>query len=483
MPAIDIAAWAMITVAAEPYLVSAMGTFMPLLLEQLARTNGVSAIDHLTPCAEQGECVLPILGGYYFIDTASYALYTFSVAVFFQTICILTMSGIADNSRSKKKLIVIFGTLGGSFACLFLLITTNNFYLSSVLAICGNCCFGVVNVLTNSYMILLINNEQQVKQTIDEETGLIDEGPADADTLDVEIGKLRATISGYGTSSGYFSALIVQIMSLFSLLKLKSHSFGMIESTKILIAFIGVYWLIWQIPIGLFLRNYSNGVETNMSIKSMIKKGYVDICHAVKSIEELKHVFFFLTGWFVLSDSISTINSTAMLFAKTSLNMPMSSITIMSILVMISAISGSIMIPRYIIAKHQWDLQTVLIGIILWCLLVPLYSIFFLKNAWEFYILGIWYGIGIGGLNTVSRSVYSIIIPSGKESIFFSLFALTDKGSSIIGPFVIGLIIDVLHDLKMAFWILAALLLLSLPILGLQFNLHEGRVHAANYRG
>lgn len=482
----DIAAWAMVAIAAEPYLVSALGTYTPLLLEQLARNNGVSAIDHLTPCTPQDgdpmgpgippanmSCVLPIMGGRFYIDTASYALYTFSLAVLLQTICVMTMSGIADNSNKKKTLLVSFGIIGSVSTCMFLLVGVRNYYLASILAIIGNCCFGVINVLINSYMILLINNYK----TNDEETPLV-EGESEEEML----GKIGSKISGIGTSSGYSSALLVQISSLFGLIFLKSKGDNMILSTKIVISCVGLWWLLWQIPIVKYLNSFNSASNGEiLTYGQMIKKGYHDIYHAIISVGELKHVYFYLLGWFILADSISTINSTAMLFAKTTLNMPMISIGIMGVLVMVSAISGSIIIPQYIIARHKWDLQHVLVGIILWCLVVPIYGIFFLRHPFELYILGIWYGIGLGGLSTVSRSIYSLIIPKGKENVFFSIFSLTDKGSAIVGPFIVGMVIDVLHDLRMAFWVLAGLLILSLPIIGLKFNLHEGRLHAINF--
>lgn len=493
MTNMDIAAWAMVAIGAEPYLVSALGTYTPLLLEQLARNNGVSATDHLTPCTPQeGDplgpvpppehmaCVLPVMGGKFYIDTASYALYTFSFAVLFQTICVMTMSGIADNSNKKKTLLVLFGVIGGLSTSMFVFVGVHNYYLASILAIIGNCCFGVINVLINSYMILLINNYQNGD---DEETPLV-EGDNDEEIL----GKIGSKISGIGTSSGYSSALVVQLSSLFGLISLKARGDDVILSTKIVISCVGLWWLFWQFPIMKYLKSF-NTVSTNedgdqaniMTYRQMIKKGYHDIYHAIVSVGELKHVYFYLLGWFVLADSISTINSTAMLFAKTTLNMPMVSIGVMGVLVMVSAISGSIIIPRFIIARHKWDLQHVLIGIILWCLMVPIYGIFFLRHAWEIYILGVWYGIGLGGLSTVSRSIYSLIIPKGKANVFFSIFSLTDKGSSIVGPFIVGMVIDILHDLRMAFWILAGLLILSLPIIGIKFNLHEARAHAATF--
>jgi MFS transporter, UMF1 family len=163
------------------------------------------------------------------------------------------------------------------------------------------------------------------------------------------------------------------------------------------------------------------------------------------------------------------------------LHMPMVSLAKIGVLVMMSAISGSIIIPNVIIGWLQFDLQHALIGLILWCLCVPLYGIVALSTRTEMYALAIWYGLGLGGLSTVSRSIYSIIIPKGKESVFFSIFSLTDKTSSIVGPLVIGLIINLFHELRGAFWVLAALLIISIPIVTQKFDLSRARKEAEDF--
>lgn len=510
----DIVAWALIALAAEPYVVSVLGTYTPILLEQLARENGVLASDHLTPCINKptddnpiphppppnnmsdgtGTCVLPIFGKSFYIDTSSYALYTFSFSVLLQTICVLTVSGIADNSNYKKKLIIIFGIFGGLSTAAYSLIGSHNYYAASFLAILANCAFGCVNVLMNSYLTILIKKYPFQSLPADEEIlqGLLTENSTtesitNDETMlvgDSELGKVGSKISGIGTSTGYTSALLIQISALLSLTQLKNINNDMIWCIKIVIASIGVWWFIWQIPIALFLRNIRTGDANwhkDMKLTSMIKKGYHDLGHAVYRIRDLKDIYFFLLGWFVLSDSITTINSTAILFAKTNLHMPMVSLGKIGVLVMVSAIIGSILIPHVIIGYYQWNLQHVLIGLIVWCLCVPVYGIIALNSASEMYLLAVWYGIGLGGLSTVSRSIYSIIIPRGKESVFFSIFSLTDKTSSIIGPFVIGLIINIFHELRGAFWVLALLLVISLPILSKQFNLKRARDEADSF--
>lgn len=488
----DIASWALVALAAEPYVVTVLGTYTPILLEQLARNNGVLESDHITRCVSSPEydpipqppdsfsnqisqgCVLPIMNGRFYIDTASYALYTFSLSVLMQTLCVLTISGIADNSNYKKILMVSIGVIGSITTMLFFVLNSNNYYLASVLAILANCSFGCINVLMNSYLSMLIKHYPYGEFENAENLEINNIDPT-------EFSRVGSKISGIGASTGYSAALFTQIGSLFLLFHLKSEYSDVVWCIKIVIGTIGIWWFVWQIPISLFLRELDDNIQRGdgLSLLQMIKKGYKDLLHALAKIHDLKDIFYFLIGWFVLSDSITTINSTAILFAKTKLHMSTTSLGKIGILVMISAISGSIIVPNIIISKYKWNLQQVMLGLILWCLVVPVYGILALSRESEMYILAIWYGIGMGGINTVGRSIFSIIIPSGKENVFFSIFSLTDKTSSIVGPFVVGLIINMFHDIRYAFWVLAILLLASLPIFSSLFNLKNAQNEAS----
>jgi len=180
----------------------------------------------------------------------------------------------------------------------------------------------------------------------------------------------------------------------------------------------------------------------------------------------------FLLGWFIISDSVTTINSTAILFAKTELDMVTLNLITISIITMVDAMIGAFVIPQFLAKKFNLLPDQILVYIIIWTSFIPFYGIlgfFFesigLKHKFEMYMLAVWYGLALGGLSAVSRSVFSLIIPRGKESTFFSMFSMTDKGSSIIGPFLIGLVTDKTHEIRYAFYLLFGLLMLALPVM------------------
>lgn len=95
-----------------------------------------------------------------------------------------------------------------------------------------------------------------------------------------------------------------------------------------------------------------------------------------------------------------------------------------------------------------------------------------LQQPWEIFPLAVVHGVAMGGLSSYCRSFFGQLIPPGREAAFYALFAITDKGSSAIGPAVVGRIVDATGTIRPAFWFLAVLV--GVPI-GLVWFVDEGR--------
>lgn len=164
--------------AAEVFVVCGLGAFIPITLEDLARgsATAVLAKDHSKSCrAKQigipealfarpgsshkhasNQCIFKFLG--LEINTASFAMYTFSVSVLLQAMVVVTMSGAADHGRYRKTLLLAFAVIGALATMLFLPVTPSVYLLGSLWAIVGNVCFGASFVLLNSFLPLLVRH-------------------------------------------------------------------------------------------------------------------------------------------------------------------------------------------------------------------------------------------------------------------------------------------------------------------------------------
>ena len=100
-----------------------------------------------------------------------------------------------------------------------------------------------------------------------------------------------------------------------------------------------------------------------------------------------------------------------------------------------------------------------------------------LQQPIEMYFLGAIYGFVLGGLSSYCRSFFGELIPPGFEAAFYALYAITDKGSSVFGPAVVGLITDRYGDIRPAFVFLAVLISLPLPLM-LLVDVDRGKADA-----
>lgn len=140
------------------------------------------------------------------------------------------------------------------------------------------------------------------------------------------------------------------------------------------------------------------------------------------------------------------------------------------VVVMASGIGGAFLWGRLSLTLSLTPLKTLLVtlGILLF---IPLYALLSylpfvqslgflgLQQPWEIYLVALVYGLVLGGLSSYCRAIYAELVPPGNEAAFFALYAVTDKGSSVLGPAMVGVIADVAGEIRPAFWFLAALVL------------------------
>jgi UMF1 family MFS transporter len=83
----------------------------------------------------------------------------------------------------------------------------------------------------------------------------------------------------------------------------------------------------------------------------------------------------------------------------------------------------------------------------------------------------------MGGLSSYCRSLFGLLIPPDHEAAFYALFAITDKGSSAVGPAIVGAIVDATGTIRPAFAFLAVLIALPVPLMWM-VDAERGRADA-----
>ncbi|KAI7166548.1 MFS general substrate transporter [Hortaea werneckii] len=535
--------------AAEVFVVCGLGAFIPITLEDLARASptAVRADDHSKACnshahgidlydlrdgitqlgtskASSKQCVFNLLGAE--VNTASFAMYTFSISVLLQALVVVTMSGAADHGRYRKALLVTFALTGSIATMLFLPVTPGIYWLGSLWAMVGNVCIGASFVLLNSFLPLLVRHHPAVQLTSDSgeartsrESGAQEERQGSGEHSDRQVAddttpllqaaeqtttpyppsaaapspqmQLSTRISSYGVGIGYIASIMVQFLSVFIL----RTTGGSLFSLRLVLFAIGLWWLSFMIPAAIWLRprpgpplSYGHGSK-RLSWSGYTIYSWVNLGKTVARARRLKDVLLFLGAWFLVSDAIATVSGTAILFAKTTLGMESSALALINVMVTLSGIAGAFTWSKVSRMMQLTPSQTILTCICLFEL-IPLYGLlgyvpavqqlgcFGLQQQWEMYPLGAVYGLVLGGLSSYCRSLYGELIPPGSEAAFYALYAITDKGSSVFGPAIVGAITDATGEIRPAFFFLAILVGLPIPLM-YHVNVDRGRRDAA----
>ncbi|KAI9045114.1 MFS transporter [Aspergillus affinis] len=527
----ELAGWLSYSWAAEVFAVCAMGSFLPITLEQMARDRGVLLSDKVTPCVDwqtprqpslldswsynvttdasesygtlaTGQCIVLILGVE--INTASFAMYTFSLSVFVQAMLIISMSGAADHGSYRKTLLVTFAFIGSLTMMLFLGVVPGLYIVGGLFGIVANTCFGASFVLLNSFLPLLVRQHSSVLRTVSADASYAptredcsvqnSDGQDDIDVITPLLQRrqhsldppgdtsqaleLSTKISSYGIGIGYIGSVILQLICILAVVATKQTTF----SLRLVLFLIGLWWFIFTIPAALWLRPrpgpplpHDEGKQDRSWI-GYVGFAWKSLGRTAMRTRHLKDILLFLAAWFLLSDGIATVSGTAVLFAKTQLDMQPAALGMINVVTMAAGVFGAFS-WRYVSSIFNLRASHTIIACIILFEIVPLYGLLGfipaiknlgylgLQQPWEMFPLGIVYGLVMGGLSSYCRSFFGELIPPGYETAFFALYAITDKGSSVFGPAIVGIITDRYGEIRPAFAFLAVLILLPLPLM------------------
>lgn len=406
---------------------------------------------------------------------------------------------------------------------LFIVVSPSIYLLGSVLVILGVASLGSSFVLLNSFLPLLATNHPSVisaerqewspSATVDmvEPDGSYSPAPNAEHTNPSRPQDSKQTspalalsnkISAKGVGLGYMAAVLVQIISIGMLLTLNKVNWSSQSiPLRVILLMVGICWAAGGIPGALWLRDRPGPPLKSLSgrhgkvdqVLAYFRFAWSSVWQTVKQAVKLRQTVIFLIAWFLLSDSIATVSGTAILFARTELKMSTVQIAILSITATSSGIAGAFTWP-VISRRYQLHTQQTIIGCVLLMEIIPIYGLIGylpfvqswgvggLQQAWEIYPLGVVHGFVMGGLSSYCRSFYGLLIPPGSEAAFYALYAVTDKGSSAIGPAIVGMIVDVTGTIRPAFAFLAVLIALPIPLIYI-IDTEKGRADALAMAG
>ncbi|TXT09066.1 hypothetical protein VHUM_02540 [Vanrija humicola] len=512
-------AWYGYAFAAEVYVACALAIFLPITLERMAREIGFEAPELTKPCAleaTEAVCKARILGAW--VDTTSFSMYVKSAAVLSQALVIISIGALADSAYWRKTLLVAFAAVGSSTACVFLLLPSRPAHwlplVAAAITVVGNFTYGASIVCANAFLPGLAREDAAVvaakavldaslgegggegeaagevgdappetpMSVRDEDAPLLENGDEDSTAAAASYAALfsatTARLSSTGVAIGFFSGV-----AMLALLAIPvAAGGGSTRSLSLAVGLSGLWWGVWTVPSALGLPSGPKERAPHHWLAAAWR--HVGSMIRPSEMRTLPNLFTYLLAWVFLSDGFHTTTYTAILYASSTLHMSPAKIIVIGLLVQLFAVVSSFLAPR-VQARLGLSNLYFLLYVVLGAQVLPLYACAGLvlpygglRTEAEMYVAASWFGFLYGPFNSYARAVYAELIPPGHESTFFSLFSLTDKSASFIGPFIVGIIADVSGNIRLGFLFLTLMLALPVPVL-LRVRMHDGVRQAA----
>jgi len=233
-----------------------------------------------------------------------------------------------------------------------------------------------------------------------------------------------------------------------------SESLGITTGQAARISFLAasVWWGVFGAISFYFLKTRQPEKEVP-SQKSLLTVGFGELWQTLKELRRLRYTMLFLIAYLFYNDGIQTVILQSSVFMSyelfTSKGLPLdnSFLLIIFLIAQISAFVGAILFER--IARKIGSKQTIILSLVIWCGIV-IYTFAFFSTPTQAYFIGGFIGMVLGSAQALSRSLYSQMIPAGRESSFFGLYEISEKGTSWMGQILFTIIVGATGSFRYA---------------------------------
>ncbi|WP_313189329.1 MFS transporter [Sphingobacterium sp.] len=252
-------------------------------------------------------------------------------------------------------------------------------------------------------------------------------------------------VSAQGFAYGYVGCVTLQIICFVFIFK--PEWFGISDASfpaRFSFLLVGLWWLLFaQIPFRFLPRNRPTVGSERLPFFTKVKKEFSSVLGQIKQIEAIKT---FLPAYFFYSMGIQTLLIVAAAFGEKVLNLGASKLIASILLIQIVAIGGAYVMS--VAAKRFGNIKVLLVVVFFWILICC--ASFYMTTEYQFYGMAFAVGLLMGGIQSLSRSTYSKLIPEHIEDTtsFFSFYDVSEKVAIVIGLFSFGIIEQITQNIR-----------------------------------
>ena len=241
-------------------------------------------------------------------------------------------------------------------------------------------------------------------------------------------------VSSQGYAWGYIGSCVPFVVCLGIVLGAERIGISTEMAMMISFAIVAVWWIGMTIPL-LKIYKQKNYVERQ---PKAVRNSFKRLGITLKNVKKEKKIFLFLLAFFFYIDGVYTIIDMATAYG-TALGFDSTGLLLALLVTQLVAFPFAILFGRL---SLRYDTEKLIMICIIAYFGIAIFAMF-LKEQWQFWILAILVGMFQGGIQALSRSYFTKIIPAEKSGEYFGLMDICGKGASFMGTSVISLISQV----------------------------------------
>jgi UMF1 family MFS transporter len=393
-------AWAMYDWANSAYNLVITSTIFPAYYNAITTTK------------ENGQVVNDTVS-FFGHSIKNSTLFDYSIAAAYLIIALLSpvLSSIADYKGNKKRFMQLFCYIGAASCCGLYFFTSATLELGIILAAIAALGYCGSIVFYNAYL------------------------------PEIALPHERDRVSAQGFSYGYIGSVLLQLICF--VFVLQPEWFGIMDDSfapRLSFLLVGVWWIAFaQIPF----RKLPAGKPLEKHREhSLLANGFHELGKVWQQIKQLPVLKTYLFAFFFYSMGVQTVMLAATLFGSKELKLETSQLIATILIIQLVAIAGAYLIAK--LSERFGNLQVLLFVVLIWigvCI-----GAYYTHTVTEFYIVATIVGLIMGGIQSLSRSTYSKLMPATHDTAsFFSFYDVTEKIAIVLGMISFGYIDSIMN--------------------------------------
>ncbi len=346
-------------------------------------------------------------------------LWGISVGVAAILVAILSpvLGSIADFSRSKKKLLVIFSIMAIVFTGMLFFVRADNTFFD-----------GKYNVLFGMLFFILADIGYRAAQVF-----------YDALLVDVSTPRTIGSVSGKGWAVGMIGGIICLLIVL---LPIQTIGNSFIPYAFLITA---VFYLLSSIPIFLWVKEIKEP-EPMPKGESTLSLAFKKLGQTFRDVKKYKEFIKYMIAFLIYNDGIMMLMDFAAIIGATLFGMEQTQLIIFVIVIQIAGTFGALLFGR--ISDKRTSKLSIILSLII--LIASVTWLFFIQDLNWFFVVGALAGFSLSGAQAVSRTMVSQLAPASKTTEFFGFLSVAGRTSTFVGPLVFGTLSFRMHNYYLA---------------------------------